>query len=165
MLTVTEKTSIKNITTGIPNIKDACVVIIKTEWNAAIVDALETSCIKTLQENGVMQCKSFMVPGAVELPFAVKTIAQQLHNKVAAFIVIGCVIKGDTPHFEYVCNIVSNGITQLQLQLPMPVIFGVLTVNNTQQAIDRIENGAVGDKGMEAALTALKMIAFTQQTF
>ena len=71
---------------------------------------------------------------------------------------MGCVIKGDTPHFEYVCSSITQGITQLNLQLPVPVIFGVLTVNNDQQALERL-GGIHGHKGKEAAATAIKMIA------
>ncbi len=159
-----EKTAISNIITGIQNIKDACVVIIKTEWNSAITNALETSCIDTLKQQGVGNIKQFTVPGAVELPFAVKAIASKLNYNIDAFILFGCVIKGGTPHFDYVCKIVSEGFTHLQLQLSMPIVFGVLTVDYIEQAIDRIKDGKVGDKGYEAALTALKMIDFNKQS-
>ena len=82
-------------------------------------------------------------------------------NKADAFIALGCVIKGDTPHFDYVCKAVTDGVTQLNLSLPVPTIFGVLTVNTEEQANERI-GGKHGHKGEEAAVTALKMIALNQ---
>jgi 6,7-dimethyl-8-ribityllumazine synthase len=157
------KTPIQNISTGIPNYEDACVAIIKTEWNAPITNALEKSCIETIKAAGVNYL-NFVVPGAVELPFAAKYIATvATHQNIKAIIVLGCVIKGGTPHFEYVCQSVTNGISILNTSLKIPVIFGVLTVLTEQQAMDRVKAGKDGDKGAEAALTALKMIAFTNQ--
>lgn len=145
---------------GIPQLKDAFVVIVKTEWNAHLVDALEAGCIKILRENGASST-TLTVPGAVEIPFAVKAYAQSNHRKADAFIAIGTVIRGGTPHFEYVCNMVTDGITQLNLSLPSPVIFGVLTVNTEQEVIERT-GGIHGHKGEEAAVTALKMIALNR---
>ena len=145
-------------TEGIHNIKDAFVVLVKTEWNAAIVDELENGCLRILREYGI---KTFTVavPGAVEIPFAINQYWQankQLY-KPSAFVALACVIRGDTPHFDYVCQSVTTGITQLNLNLPVPVIFGILTVDNEQQAKERI-GGAHGHKGEEAAITAIKMI-------
>lgn len=151
--------------TGIPFKKDACIAIIKTEWNSDIVDKLEASCIKTLLDYGVANIKKHIVPGAVELPFAAKKIASKSSTNIDAIILFGCVIKGDTPHFDFVCKSVTDGVTLLNVQLEMPLIFGVLTVLDKQQAIDRIANGKEGDKGEEAALTALKMIQFINQVF
>ncbi len=141
---------------GIPHIKDAFVVIIKTEWNADITDELEAGALKILSAQG---CKvnTYVVPGAVELPFAVHAYAKSKNKKADAFIVFGAVIKGDTPHFEYVCDSVTQGITTLNTTLNSPVIFGVLTLLTHQQAIERI-GGIHGHKGEEAAITALKMI-------
>ncbi|MFI5130878.1 MAG: 6,7-dimethyl-8-ribityllumazine synthase [Chitinophagales bacterium] len=149
------------IDTGILKIRNACIVLVKTEWNAAIVDELERGCIAELQKQGVKKTITITVPGAIEIPFGIKTY---WHNsskkkKADAFIALGCVIKGDTPHFDYVCNAVTNGVLQLNLTLPVPVIFGVLTVDNAEQANERI-GGKHGHKGEEAALTTLKMIAF-----
>ncbi len=79
-----------------------------------------------------------------------------------AFIALGCVIKGDTPHFDYVCKAITDGVVQLNLSLPVPTIFGVLTVNNEEQAIERI-GGKHGHKGEEAAITAMKMIGLNSQ--
>lgn len=82
-------------------------------------------------------------------------------DKPDAFIALGCVIKGDTPHFDYVCRLVTDGVGQLNLSLPVPTIFGVLTVNTEEQAMERI-GGKHGHKGEEAALTALKMISLVE---
>ena len=145
---------------GIPFPPDALVVLVKTEWNKAIVDSLEEGCKRILDQYKISH-KTFIVPGAVEIPFAVKSIVEHM-KKVVAVISLGCVIKGDTPHFDYVCQSVTTGITELNLRLSIPVIFGVLTVNTTEQALERI-GGVHGHKGEEAALTALKMVHLQQQ--
>lgn len=141
---------------GIPTIKDAFVVIVKTEWNAAIVNKLENGAKKILKQAGC-KFRSITVPGAVEIPFAIKAYAEGSQQPADAFIALGTVIRGDTPHFEYVCNAVTDGILSLNLTLDVPVIFGVLTVNNEQQAKERV-GGKHGHKGEEAAVTAIKMI-------
>ena len=148
------------IDTGILNLQNACVVIVKTEWNAEIVDALETGCKKILMEKGVKDIRVLNVPGAFEIPFAISSywnLNKYKDNHPDAFIALGCVIRGDTPHFEYVCRAVTDGVLSLNLSLRVPTIFGVLTVDNLQQALDRI-GGVHGHKGEEAALTALKML-------
>jgi len=139
--------------------KDACVVLVRTEWNAAIVDELEKGCINKLKELGVKKIITITVPGAVEISFTIKNYWENSKKKKKpdVFIALGCVIRGGTPHFEYVCKAVTDGIVQLNLLLPVPTIFGVLTVDNEQQAIDRI-GGGHGHKGEEAAITAIKMI-------
>lgn len=139
--------------------EDAFIVIVKTEWNAQIVDELEAGCLKVFREHKI-QSETLVVPGAVEIPFAVKRHwgrSKEQLNMPAAYIALGCVIQGDTPHFEYVCRSVTDGVLQLNLSLPVPTIFGVLTVNNEEQARERI-GGVHGHKGEEAAITALKMI-------
>ena len=141
---------------GIPTPEDAFVVIIKTEWNSAIINALEKGAKKVLKA-ATVSVKSLVVPGAFELPFAVKQHYAYSKRTPDAYIVLGAVIQGDTPHFDYVCKGVTDGIMQLNLQSDVPVIFGVLTVLNEQQAIERI-GGIHGHKGEEAAITALKMI-------
>lgn len=143
-------------------IKDACIVLVKTEWNATLVDQLERGCIAQLEKNGVKEIVVLTVPGAVEIPFAIKSYWDNAgkKNKPDAFIALGCVIKGDTPHFDYVCGIVADGLLQLNLTLPVPSVFGVLTVNNEQQAMERI-GGVHGHKGEEAAITALKMVSLS----
>jgi 6,7-dimethyl-8-ribityllumazine synthase len=147
-------------TSGIQLKKDACVVIVRTDWNAQVVNKLEEGCINILQQNNVT-VKLLTVPGAFEIPFAIKSYwenTQYKECKPDAFIALGCIIKGDTPHFEYVCNAVTNGVGLLNIQLPVPIIFGVLTVNTQEQADERT-GGIHGHKGEEAAATALKMIA------
>jgi 6,7-dimethyl-8-ribityllumazine synthase len=134
------------------------VVIVKTEWNAAIVDELEAGCRRVLEKAGVQNITVLVVPGAIEIPFAINAYTNRAPFDAEAFIALGCIIKGDTPHFDYVCQSVTQGITLLNTQLDAPVIFGVLTVNNEEQAKERI-GGKHGHKGEEAAVTALKMIA------
>ncbi len=147
-------------TAGILVPKDACVVIVRTQWNADTVNKLEEGCTKILTAHKV-QHGTITVPGAFEIPFAIKSYwdaHKYKDDKPCAFIALGCVLKGDTPHFEYVCQAVTNGILQLNLTLPVPTIFGVLTVDDQQQ-IDERTGGRHGHKGEEAAVTALKMIA------
>ncbi len=146
---------------GIPAIKDAFVVIVKTEWNAAIVNKLEAGCKKILKAQGA-KFKVITVPGAVEMPFIIKAYEAGANEKASAFIAFGTVIRGDTPHFDYVCKSVTDGILALNLTLDVPVIFGVLTVNDEQQALERV-GGKHGHKGEEAAITALKMIALNKK--
>jgi len=104
--------------------------------------------------------KKIAVPGCFELPFTCKQLWQHAEKKgelPEAIIAFGAVIRGGTPHFDYVCKAVTEGILQLNLTLPVPVIFGVLTLDNEEQAWERL-GGAHGHKGEEAAITALKMI-------
>lgn len=148
-------------TAGIQLPKDACVVIVKTEWNAETVDKLEEGCIMVLEENNVLDHITLTVPGAFEIPFAIRMYWEAnkyKDNKPSAFIALACVLKGDTPHFDFVCRAVTDGILQLNLCLPVPVIFGVLTVENQEQINERT-GGQHGHKGKEAAFSALKMIA------
>lgn len=147
-------------TTGIPGNKDASVVIIRTEWNAAIIDALEQGC-RTIFDKEQVNYTVINVPGAFEIPFGIKAYWEAhkyKDDRPMAFIALGCVLRGDTPHFDYVCKAVTDGVLQLNLSLPIPTIFGVLTVDNQQQADERI-GGKHGHKGEEAAITALKMIS------
>ena len=146
---------------GIPTKTDAFVVIVKTEWNSAIVNKLETGAKKVLKAANVTT-KTITVPGAVEIPFAVKQHYTYSSIVPSAYIVLGTVIQGDTPHFDYVCKLVTDSVLQLNLSLDVPVIFGVLTVLNQAQAIERI-GGIHGHKGEEAAITALKIIQLNQQ--
>ncbi len=153
-----------NLFAGIPEVQGACVVIVRTEWNAVIVDALEKGCRDTLSKAGIESVRTLIVPGAFEIPFGVKAyweVHKYKDDRPQVFIALGCVLRGDTPHFEYVCRAVTDGVVQLNLSIPIPVIFGVLTVDNAQQAEDRI-GGKQGHKGEEAALTALKMISLLQ---
>ncbi|HMH23073.1 MAG TPA: 6,7-dimethyl-8-ribityllumazine synthase [Puia sp.] len=149
---------------GILNVQDACIVIIRTEWNAAIVDELEKGCRSTLATANVASFKVITVPGAFEIPFGIRAYWEAhkyKDDKPKVFIALGCVLRGDTPHFDYVCKAVTDGVVQLNLMLPIPTIFGVLTVDNQQQADERI-GGKHGHKGEEAAITALKMLALVK---
>ncbi len=155
------KSKLTDLNTGILK-KDACIVLVKTDWNAAITDQLERGCIAELEKHQAAVIV-LTVPGAVEIPFAIKSYWENAgkKDKPDAFIALGCVIKGDTPHFDYVCRLVTDGVGQLNLSLPVPTIFGVLTVNTEEQAMERI-GGKHGHKGEEAALTALKMISLVE---
>ncbi len=145
---------------GIRQVQDAFVVVVKTEWNATVADELERGALQILKQYGIAS-KTLIVPGAVEIPFAIQRCWAN-GPQPAAFIALGCVVRGGTPHFEYVCQAVTEGITGLNLSLPVPVIFGVLTVNTDEQARERI-GGAHGHKGEEAAVTALKMMVLNEQ--
>jgi len=147
-------------TAGILLPKGACVVIVRTEWNAAVIDKLANGCIKVLEANNVCYT-TVTVPGAFEIPFCIKSYwdaYKYRDDRPHAFIALGCVIRGDTPHFEYVCKAVTGGVLQLNLTLPIPTIFGVLTVDNLVQIEER-SGGRHGHKGEEAAIAAMKMIA------
>lgn len=151
--------------TGLPDLKGAGVVIVRTEWNDAIVSALEEGCREILDQARVTY-RVVTVPGAFEIPFTVRAYwdaHKYKDDRPRAFIALGCVLRGDTPHFEYVCQAVTQGTLHLNMTLPIPTIFGVLTVDNRQQADERI-GGKHGHKGKEAAATALKMISL-QTTF
>lgn len=148
---------------GIRQLKDALVVLVKTEWNNAIVDELENGCIRVLTDAGI-HTMTLVVPGAVEIPFAIQHYWTNSKKKKRpeAFIALGCIVRGGTPHFEYVSLSVTNGITELNTKLPVPSIFGVLTVENDEQAKERI-GGSHGHKGEEAAITAIKMMLLSRQ--
>lgn len=131
--------------------------IFTAEWNPEITGALRDGAIDVFHKAGVPDTSLFCqdVPGTVEL---VNTAALALNYMpdVKAVIIIGCVIRGDTPHFDYVCDIVSEGTARLNAMGKAPVIFGVLTVDNQQQAAERA-GGVLGNKGAEAAVAAIKM--------
>jgi len=148
-----------NIDTGILP-KDACIVIVHTQWNADIVNKLLEGCTNILDKYGMQNYRTIGVPGAFEIPFTIKHFWDTYQNKFEkpqVFIALGCVLRGGTPHFDYVSKAITDGILQLNLTLPVPTIFGVLTLDNQQQADERT-GGVHGNKGEEAALSALKMI-------
>jgi 6,7-dimethyl-8-ribityllumazine synthase len=152
-----------NIPAGILN-KNACIVIVRTEWNATVVGKLEEGCKSVLEQHEISNVKTIVVPGAFEIPFGIKSyweVSKYWDSRPHVFIALGCVLRGDTPHFDYVCKAVTDGIVQLNLTLPVPTIFGILTVDSQQQADDRI-GGKHGNKGEEAAITALKMISLQE---
>lgn len=128
-------------------------------YNPDITNALKQSCVQTLIEAGVEE-KSIIfhpTPGAFELPLACQRLIQD--QKVNAAIAIGCVIQGETPHFDYVCQASVQGLMDVGLNLNKPVVLGVLTVDTLKQAQDRVVGGKAGDKGVEAAQAVLMMLA------
>jgi 6,7-dimethyl-8-ribityllumazine synthase len=132
--------------------------IVVSEWNEEITSSLLEASLNTLRKNGVKEenisVKS--VPGSFELPYGARIVAEQFSPH--AVICLGCVIRGETSHFEYICKAVTYGITEMNLDYDIPFIFGVLTTENKQQAMDRA-GGKHGNKGDEAAVSALKMAA------
>lgn len=135
------------------------IAVVRTRWNEQITTLLADGAIKTLEKAGA-EAHAFIVPGAIELTFAAQRLVDS--EEYDAVIVLGCVIKGDTPHFDYVCQSVTQGITAINADGPVPVIFGVLTVLNEQQALDRC-GGPAGHKGIEAAQTAMEMVRFAEE--
>lgn len=138
------------------------VAIVTAQWNGHITSRLRDGAVETLRKAGLTDenIGLFSVPGAVELTFAASQLIEA--SLYDAVIVFGCVVRGDTPHFDYVCQSVTSGVTSLNADCDTPVIFGLLTVNDEQQAIERI-GGSHGHKGIEAAETALAMIHFKRQ--
>lgn len=137
---------------------DARVGIVVSRWNAFITERLVEGAVDTLVRHGLPkdQIEVIYCPGSYELPLTVLQASKA--NKYDAILAIGCVIKGDTPHFDYVCQAVNKGIADLNLRLELPVLFGVLTTDTIQQAIERAGTKA-GNKGAEAATAALEMIS------
>lgn len=134
--------------------------IVVAEWNAKITGALYEGALQTLLRHGVKEENiiTMSVPGSFELTVAAEILLNSKSN-LDAVICLGCVIQGDTKHFDFICDAVANGITNVGIKHSKPVIFGVLTTNNEEQALDRA-GGKHGNKGDEAAITALKMADF-----
>jgi 6,7-dimethyl-8-ribityllumazine synthase len=149
--------------TTMPDASSMKVGIVVAEWNYEITSKLLEGAINTLTTNGVKPTNIVVkwVPGSFELVFGARVLADGYD--LDAVIVLGCVIRGDTPHFEYVCSGVTQGVTQLNLTEEIPFIFGLLTNDTMQQSIDRA-GGIHGNKGDEAAVTAIKMAALNQLT-
>ena len=138
----------------------AKVAIVHTEWNDGIVRELINGCESMVHRFKGDIVQKMAVPGCFELPYGCRLMWEQFEHKEdkpEAIIAFGAVIRGGTPHFDYVCRAATDGILQLNLMLPIPVIFGVLTLDNEEQAWERL-GGPHGHKGEEAAITALKMI-------
>ena len=154
--------SLKNLSdhdpATIPDGSSFKIGLVVAEWNEEITAALLEGALSTLKQHGVkeenIQVKA--VPGSFELPYGARIVAEQFMPH--AVICLGCVIQGETKHFDYICQGVTHGITELNLDYDIPFIFGVLTTDNQQQALDRA-GGKHGNKGDEAAVTALKMAA------
>lgn len=147
---------------AITNAREICVAIVSTEWNEAIIAALEAGAERILSAQGATIIHRLKVPGAVEIPFACSLLSNAATDQPDVIIAFGAVIRGGTPHFEYVCQSVTTGITQLNACGKIPVIFGVLTLDNEAQAWERL-GGAHGHKGEEAAIAALKMGVLSRQ--
>jgi 6,7-dimethyl-8-ribityllumazine synthase len=142
----------------IPSAAEMRFGIVVSDWNSEITFALLSGALTTLKKHGVSDDNIVVkhVPGSFELPLAGQFIAE--YDDVDGVICLGCVIQGETPHFTYVCQGVTQGISSLNLEYNIPFIFGVLTTDTLQQALDRA-GGKMGNKGDEAAITAIKMAA------
>ncbi len=141
------------------------IAIVYTEWNEDIVAEQVKGAEQVCFDTDAHIVASVKVPGCVEIPFGCRALWQSYETKETrpeAIIAFGAVIRGGTPHFDYVCKMVSEGISQLNLTLPIPVIFGVLTLDTEAQAWERL-GGSHGHKGMEAAIAALKMARLNKQ--
>lgn len=136
--------------------------IVVAEWNYQITGALAQGAVDTLIKHGAKEENITLkhVPGTFELPLGGQFLAEYSHAD--AIILLGCVIQGDTRHFDFICNGVTQGTTELNLKYNKPFIFGVLTTENEQQALDRA-GGRLGNKGDEAAVTAIKMVALKEE--
>jgi 6,7-dimethyl-8-ribityllumazine synthase len=141
----------------LPDAKEMTFGIVTAEWNSEITFSLLKGCKETLILHGAKEgnIHSIFVPGTFELPVAAKMLSNV--HKLDAVICLGCVIKGETSHNEYINNSVANVLQQLSVATSKPFIFGVLTPNSMEQALDRA-GGKHGNKGVEAAVTAIKMI-------
>ena len=160
MSTLLEKSRSQNA--PLPSAKDKMVGIVVSEWNTPVTESLLKGAIDTLIAAGMREDDIIVeyVPGTVELTFGAKVLIEE--TLVHAVIVLGCVIQGETRHFDYVCDSVTQGVTKLNLNYPTPVIFGVLTTNNQEQAEARA-GGTHGNKGEDCAIAALKMIDLQQK--
>jgi 6,7-dimethyl-8-ribityllumazine synthase len=140
----------------VPSGKDGIFGIVVAEWNSEITEKLLQGAVATLEENGVEEKDIYIqyVPGSFELPFGAAKLLDK--KRFDAVLCLGCVIQGQTRHFEFICSAVSRGIMEVSLKKDIPVIFGVLTTNTMEQAQARA-GGNWGNKGVEAAVTALKM--------
>ena len=144
------------------DILEARVAVIAARWNGEITDGLLSGAIKALTRHRIAQnnIEIFRVPGAFELPLASQRAART--GRFSAIISLGCVIRGDTPHFDYVCSETTRGIGQVSLNENLPVAFGLLTTDNLEQSLERSGDNSE-NKGEEAALTALEMLTMLQK--
>lgn len=146
----------------VPSAAEMSFGIVVAEWNHAITSALLDGAVATLRAAGCPEDKIHVkwVPGTFELAMGAQYFAE--YTNVDGVIVLGCVIQGNTRHFDFVCQGVTMGVQQMQLSWNMPIAFGVLTTNDQQQALDRA-GGRLGNKGDEAAATAIKMVALQRE--
>lgn len=146
---------------ALPNAGSFKVAIVVSRWNEEVTGALYNGAVEALTQAGMpaQNISTHYVPGTFELGLGAQYAAQQ--NNVDAVITLGCVIQGETRHFDFICDAAANGIMNVGLKYNKPVIFGVLTTDNQEQALDRA-GGKHGNKGIEAAVTALQMLALKQ---
>ena len=144
---------------SVPDASNMNFGIVVSEWNPEITGALLDGAVKTLEKHGTLPENIHVktVPGSYELIYGAHQMT--LNDGYDAIIVLGCVIKGDTPHFDYICEGVTNGIARLNATSETPVVFGLLTTNNLEQAKER-SGGKLGNKGDECAVVAIKMAKF-----
>jgi 6,7-dimethyl-8-ribityllumazine synthase len=145
-------------TESLPAIQNKQFAVVVSEWNTEVTEALFQGCVETLLAHGAQaeNIHRVQVPGSFELSLGAQKLAQK--PEIDAVICLGCVIQGETRHFDFICDAVAKGITDVSLKYDKPVIFGVLTPNSQEQAMDRA-GGKHGNKGDEAAITAIKMLA------
>jgi 6,7-dimethyl-8-ribityllumazine synthase len=145
----------------IPDGSDMRIGIVVSEWNDNITEALLNGAVETLKKYGVKEQNIMVksVPGSFELVFGCAQMSRS--GLVDAVIAIGCVVRGDTPHFEYISSGTTKGLVELNAKYDIPIIFGLLTTNNMQQAEER-SGGLLGNKGDEYAITAIKMVDFAR---
>lgn len=143
---------------SVPDAKGMRFGIVVSEWNNEVTGSLAKGAVETLIKHGASESDILVqhVPGTFELPLAGKWLGES--GKFDAVILLGCVIQGETRHFDFICQGATQGTVDLNLTLNLPFIFGVLTTDNQQQALDRA-GGKHGNKGDEAAITAIKMVA------
>ena len=141
---------------------NACVVIVRTEWNAAIIDELEKGCLRIFEQEGVKNVKVITVPGAFEIPLLALRLGQS--RKFDAIICLGTIIRGQTPHFDYIAAEVARGISHAGLTTGVPVVFGIVTADTVDQALDRA-GVKLGNKGFEAAMTAVELVNLYKEAF
>ena len=142
----------------VPDASEMRFGIVVSDWNMEVTWSLLEGAVNTLKKHGATDKNIVIkhVPGSFELTLGAQFLAE--YDDLDAIICLGCVIQGETPHFTFICQGVTQGIIQLNLEYNLPFIFGVLTTSNQQQAIDRA-GGKLGNKGDEAAVTAIKMAA------
>jgi 6,7-dimethyl-8-ribityllumazine synthase len=147
---------------SVPNAGKMRFGIVVSDWNKEVTWSLLEGAVNTLKKHGATEKNIIIkhVPGSFELTIGAQFLAE--YDDLDSVICLGCVIQGETPHFTYICQGVTQGITSLNLEYNIPFIFGVLTTSNYQQAIDRA-GGKHGNKGDEAAVTAIKMAALQRE--
>ena len=143
----------------VPDASNMCFGIVVAEWTPEITGKLLEGCVSTLEKHGTLPENIHVktVPGSFELIYGAHQMC--LNGGYDAVIILGCVIRGDTPHFDYICEGVTYGIARLNAKSEIPVIYGLLTTNDLQQAEDR-SGGRLGNKGDECAVVAIKMAKF-----